>query len=93
MPQPVAEFTTIESIFVRERNCLLLRGDFAPIFTDYYLHLMDIGEKHPEALDTTLKVYEFVVSYSWAVLGAGLGPWGLWRRCRSEHAHGVDRRG
>lgn len=55
MPEQVAEFTTIESIFVRERNCLLLRGDFTPIFTDYYLHLMDIGEKHPESLDTTLK--------------------------------------
>ena len=55
MPEPVAEFTKIESIFVRERNCLLLRGDFTPIFTDYYLHLMDLGERHPESLDHPLK--------------------------------------
>jgi len=55
MSEPVAEFTTIESIFVRERNCLLLRGDFTSIFTDYYLHLMDLGERHPESLDSPLK--------------------------------------
>jgi molecular chaperone Hsp33 len=55
MPEPVDEFTKIESIFVRERNCLLLRGDFTPIFTDYYLHLMDLGERHPESLDVPLK--------------------------------------
>lgn len=55
MSEPVAEFTKLESIFVRERNCLLVRGDFSPIFTDYYLHLMDIGERHSEVLDTSLK--------------------------------------
>lgn len=36
----VAEYTTVHSIFVRHRNCLLLRADFAPIFVDFYLHLM-----------------------------------------------------
>jgi len=55
MPEPVAEFTKVESIFVRHRNCLMVRADFTPIFTDYYLHLMDVGERHPENLDTTLK--------------------------------------
>ncbi len=40
-PMETAEdFTTIESIFVRHRNALLLRGQFTPIYTDYYLHLM-----------------------------------------------------
>jgi molecular chaperone Hsp33 len=54
-PEPVQEFTKVESIFVRHRNCLMVRAEFTPIFTDYYLHLMDIGERHPENLDTTLK--------------------------------------
>ncbi len=53
--EAVAEFSNIESIFIRERNCLLLRGDFSPIFTDYYLHLMDIGVRHPESLDSPMK--------------------------------------
>ncbi|MDA7506650.1 Hsp33 family molecular chaperone HslO [Akkermansiaceae bacterium] len=53
--EAVEEFTTVESIFLREKNCLLLRADFSPIFTDYYLHLMEIKERHPEGLDTTLK--------------------------------------
>lgn len=55
MPEAVAEFALIQSIFIRERNCLLVRSDFTPIFTDYYLHLMDIGQRHPENLDTPLK--------------------------------------
>ncbi len=55
MQDAVEEFTKVESIFIRERNCLLLRADFSPIFTDYYLHLMDIGERHPENLDSPLK--------------------------------------
>lgn len=55
MSEPVEEFTKVESIFVRHRNCLFVQADFSPIFTDYYLHLMDIGEKHPESLDTPMK--------------------------------------
>ena len=38
------EYTKIESIFVRHRNALVLRGQFTPIYTDYYLHLMQTGE-------------------------------------------------
>lgn len=52
---PVAEYTTIESIFVRERNALLLRGQFTPIYTDYYLHLMQHELKLAEDLDQMLK--------------------------------------
>lgn len=52
---PVEEFTKVESIFVREKNCLFLLADFSPIFTDYYIHLMDIKEKHVESLDSILK--------------------------------------
>lgn len=36
----VPEYTTVESIFVRQRNCLLLKADFSPVFVDFYLHLM-----------------------------------------------------
>ncbi len=53
--EPVEEFATIESIYVRHRNALLLRGDFTPIFTDYYLHLMDQGLRNPPELDHMLK--------------------------------------
>lgn len=53
--EEVEEFTTVESLFVRHRNALLLRGKFAPIFTDYYLHLMQHGVRHTEELDQMLK--------------------------------------
>lgn len=53
--EPVAEFTKIESIFVRHRNALMVRGQFTPIFTDYYLHLMEHQIRHKESLDTKLK--------------------------------------
>lgn len=36
----VPEYATVRSIFVRQRNCLLLQADFSPIFVDFYLHLM-----------------------------------------------------
>ncbi len=53
--EPTADFTTIESIFVRHRNVLLLRGQFTPIYTDYYLHLMQ-HDVHPAGdLDQMLK--------------------------------------
>lgn len=49
------EFTTVESVFVRHRNALLLRAQFTPIYTDYYLHLMDQGIRHSPELDGMLK--------------------------------------
>ena len=49
------DFTIIESIFVRHRNALLLRGQFTPIYTDYYLHLMEHGIRPPAELDQMLK--------------------------------------
>ncbi len=45
--QPVAEFATVQSIFVRHRNCLLLRADFSPLFVDYFLNLMQHGRRNP----------------------------------------------
>ncbi len=53
--QPVEDFTTIESIFVRHRNALLLRGQFTSIYTDYYLHLMQHSVRPPLELDQMLK--------------------------------------
>jgi molecular chaperone Hsp33 len=47
--------TTIESIFVRHRNALLVRGQFTPVYIDYYLHLMQHGIRHPAELDQMLK--------------------------------------
>ena len=49
------EFTTIESVFVRHRNALLVRGQFTPLYTDYYLHLMQHAIRPPAELDQMLK--------------------------------------
>lgn len=54
-PVSVAEFTTIEAIFVRQRNCLLLRGDMSPLYVDYYLHLMQHGMRNGECEDSVVK--------------------------------------
>ncbi len=43
------------SFFVRRRNALLVRAHFAPLYLDYYLHLMQHGLKHGEGLDKMLK--------------------------------------
>ncbi|MFU8893464.1 MAG: Hsp33 family molecular chaperone HslO [Luteolibacter sp.] len=51
----IEEFTTIESVYIRHRNALLLRGQFTPVYTDYYLHLMDQGIRQPPELDGMLK--------------------------------------
>lgn len=53
--QSVEDFTTIESVFVRHRNALVVRGQFTPIYTDYYLHLMQHGIRHAPELDQMLK--------------------------------------
>lgn len=53
--QPVEDFTTVESVFIRQRNALLLRAQFTPVFTDHYLHLMQHGIRHTPELDEMLK--------------------------------------
>jgi molecular chaperone Hsp33 len=47
--------TPIQSIFVRHRNALLLRGQFTDIYTDHYLHLNDHGLRYAPTLDAMLK--------------------------------------
>lgn len=54
-PVNANDFTQIESIFVRHRNALLLRGQFTPIYTDYYLHLMQHEIRHAGEIDAMLK--------------------------------------
>ncbi|MEP4079631.1 Hsp33 family molecular chaperone HslO [Haloferula sp.] len=67
---PAEEFTKIESIFVRHRNVLLVRGHFPGIYTDYYLHLMEEKIRHKEDLDQMLKD-----TLSMLVLHAVSRPW------------------
>lgn len=55
MEEVQEEFTKVESIFVRHRNALLVRGQFTPIYTDYYLHLMQHGIRHAADIDQMLK--------------------------------------
>lgn len=52
---PVPEFTTVESLFVRHRNVMAVRATLTPIYTDYYLHLMEQKLKYDPALDLKLK--------------------------------------
>lgn len=56
-PSQEAETDPIEirCYFVRERNALLVRGDFSPLYADYYLHLMQHGIRHERAQDDLLK--------------------------------------
>lgn len=49
------EFTTVESIYIRQRNCLLLKADFSSLFVDYYLHLMQHRLRNAEREDTLFK--------------------------------------
>jgi molecular chaperone Hsp33 len=51
----VEEFTRAESLFVRHRNVLAIRAQLAPVYTDYYLHLMQHRLRHDPALDAMLK--------------------------------------
>jgi molecular chaperone Hsp33 len=55
MATQAEDFTVIESVFVRHRNALVLRGRFTPVYTDYYLHLMQHGIRHVPELDQMLK--------------------------------------
>ncbi len=51
----VGEPTKIESIFVRHRNVLAVRGSFSDIYADYYVHLMENKLKYEPRLDLMLK--------------------------------------
>lgn len=54
-PTEKPDRTRIESIFIRHRNVLMVRGNFTDIFTDHYLHLADQDLRYPPELDHRLK--------------------------------------
>lgn len=72
MPEPAAaeDLTRIESIFIRHRNVLMVRGHFTDIFTDHYLHLADQNLRYAPDLDHSLKEL-----YAILVLHAVARPW------------------
>jgi molecular chaperone Hsp33 len=43
------------SYFVRHRNALMVRAEFSQLYVDYYLHLMELGERPEPADDAMLK--------------------------------------
>ncbi len=68
--QFVTEYTTVQSVFVRRRNCLLLRADFSPLFVGCYLHLMQHALSPPpkkiEVFKQLLAFFTlYVVSRPW----------------------------
>jgi len=69
----------VRSYFVRKRNALLTRGQFGPVFMDYYLHAADHGLRLAESLDVMMK--EALVS---VVLHLASRPW------NEEHAWTVN---
>lgn len=56
-PVKVTENEPIEirCYFVRERNALVVRGDFGDLYRDYYLHLMQHGLRQKPEWDRLLK--------------------------------------
>lgn len=68
--EPVKEYTTVESIFVRHRNVLMLKANFTPIFTDHYLHLSEQKLRFEEKKDAILKDLLGVLT-----LHAAARPW------------------
>lgn len=60
MENPLPEDSGPEAIevrcyFVRERNALAVRGAFSPLYTDYYIHLMEHRLKNQEEDDLAVK--------------------------------------
>ena len=49
------ESIEIRCHFIRHRNALLVRGQFTPLYTDHYLHLMQHGLRYPAEADQFLK--------------------------------------
>ena len=65
-PSPIV----VSSLFVRERNALAVRADFAPLYVDYYLHWLDQNIAQEEPYDGLLKHALAAV-----VLHATTRPW------------------
>ncbi len=50
-----SEAIEVRCYFVRDRNALLVRGQFSALYTDYYLHLMQHKIRYEPELDLLLK--------------------------------------
>jgi molecular chaperone Hsp33 len=55
VPDPSASIVDVRSYFVRHRNALAVRADFAPLFIDYYLHQADNGLRLAGVYDEIMK--------------------------------------
>ncbi|MEM7600607.1 MAG: Hsp33 family molecular chaperone HslO [Verrucomicrobiota bacterium] len=53
--EPENEAIEVRCYFVRERNALAVRASFTPIYTDYYLHLMEHKIRYEDAQDQSVK--------------------------------------
>ncbi len=53
--EPEDEAIEVRCYFVRERNALLVRASFTPIYTDYYLHLMEHKIRYEGEQDQMVK--------------------------------------
>lgn len=55
MLQEDSSVVDVRSFYVRKRNALLVRAAFAPLYIDYYLHLMQHSIQQDKKLDDMLK--------------------------------------
>ena len=55
MPEDLPKGQEVRTYFVRGRNALLARADFADLYIDYYLKLADIQLRHDSQVDQMLK--------------------------------------
>lgn len=53
--EPDSEAIEVRCYFVRERNALAVRASFSPMYTDYYLHLMQHQIRYEPCQDAMIK--------------------------------------
>jgi len=53
--EPIQDQITLDSIFIRERNALMIRADFSELFAQYYLHLSEYKLKPTTKIDDLFK--------------------------------------
>lgn len=55
MLQEDSSLVEVRAFYVRQRNALLVRGHFSPLYMDYYLHLLQHSIAQRPALDEQMK--------------------------------------
>ncbi len=53
--EPIQDTIILNSIFVRERNALMIQADFSSLFAQYYLHLAEYNLKPTSKIDDLFK--------------------------------------